>query len=152
MYYITINVQYVRYSTGRKIKYFIVYVVLVYSAALNIRFTSKIHADRICSAGISHLFQTMVDACCCFTSLIHKLWWESLKILPETHNVLRNSRRGTTGRLGHMIWNSVLWGKKYFYWADQSSQGRIKPSCTGMTSPMSQPSKDPAQLSMKFSL
>jgi hypothetical protein len=25
MYYITINVQYVRYSTGRKIKYFIVY-------------------------------------------------------------------------------------------------------------------------------
>jgi hypothetical protein len=26
MYYITINVQYVRYSTGRKIKYFIVIV------------------------------------------------------------------------------------------------------------------------------
>jgi hypothetical protein len=30
MYYITINVQYVRYSTGRKIKYFIVYRFIVY--------------------------------------------------------------------------------------------------------------------------
>jgi hypothetical protein len=29
MYYIAINVQYVRYSTGRKIKYFIV-IVIVY--------------------------------------------------------------------------------------------------------------------------
>ncbi len=29
MYYITINVQYVRYSTGRKIKYFIVYRYLL---------------------------------------------------------------------------------------------------------------------------
>jgi hypothetical protein len=29
MYYITINVQYVRYSTGRKIKYFIVFYRLI---------------------------------------------------------------------------------------------------------------------------
>jgi hypothetical protein len=28
MYYITLNVHYVRYSTGRKIKYFIVFIVL----------------------------------------------------------------------------------------------------------------------------
>jgi hypothetical protein len=32
MYYITINVQYVRYSTGRKIKYFIVYRLIVHTA------------------------------------------------------------------------------------------------------------------------
>jgi hypothetical protein len=34
MYYITINVQYVRYSTGRKIKYFIVYRLSWYWSAL----------------------------------------------------------------------------------------------------------------------
>jgi hypothetical protein len=32
------------------------------------------------------------------------------------------------------------------YWADQSSQGRIKVSCTGMTSPTRQPKKDPFHL------
>jgi hypothetical protein len=32
MYYITINVQYVRYSTGRKIKYFIVIVYRLFES------------------------------------------------------------------------------------------------------------------------
>jgi hypothetical protein len=33
-------------------------------------------------------------------------------------------------RWGHIKWNSGRWGKKYLYWADQCSQGRIKVSCT----------------------
>jgi hypothetical protein len=31
--------------------------------------------------------------------------------------------------------------KNILFWADQSSQGRIKVSCTGITSPMNQPRK-----------
>jgi hypothetical protein len=34
-------------------------------------------------------------------------------------------------------------GKNILYWADQSSQGRIKVSCTGMESPTNQPRKGP---------
>ncbi len=41
MYYITINVQYVRYSTGRKIKYFIVYRSNIVDAWIKIRINSN---------------------------------------------------------------------------------------------------------------
>jgi hypothetical protein len=35
------------------------------------------------------------------------------------------------------------WEKNIFYWADWSSQGRPKISCTDMISPTNQPRKDP---------
>jgi hypothetical protein len=36
--------------------------------------------------------------------------------------------------------------KNILYWADESSQGRTKISCTGTTSPTNQPSKGPFHL------
>jgi len=47
-----------------------------------------------------------------------------------------------SGRWGHINLNSVQWGKFFFYWADQSRQGRIKISCTCMTSNEG-PGRDP---------
>ncbi len=50
----------------------------------------------------------------------------------------------------HQIITSCAMGthklKYILYWADQSSQGRTKVSCTGMASPTNQPRKDPFHL------
>ncbi len=51
-----------------------------------------------------------------------------------------------TGRWGQINWNSVRWGKNILSWADWSSQGRTKISCTGTMSPTNQPRKDPFHL------
>ncbi len=51
------------------------------------------------------------------------------------------------GQWGHINWNSVWWGKNILYWADQSSQGRIKVPCTGTTSLINQPRNDTITLS-----
>ncbi len=45
MYYITINVQYVRYSTGKKIKYFIVLSLLLSFIGLVSKFCRRLFVD-----------------------------------------------------------------------------------------------------------
>jgi hypothetical protein len=63
----------------------------------------------------------------------------------ETYSETGGSARPdaqVAGRWGHVNWNTVVNDeeKKFLYWADQSSQGMIKISCTG-TGP-NQPRKD----------
>jgi hypothetical protein len=48
MYYITINVQYVRYSTGRKIKYFIVYRLSFIGIAAGCQATRQAAIEMAC--------------------------------------------------------------------------------------------------------
>jgi hypothetical protein len=66
------------------------------------------------------------------------------KVHPETHTKRQATQHGCLPCLlgvGLRNSNSVRWGKRFFYWADQSSQGRTKIYYTGTLSPMNQPRK-----------
>jgi hypothetical protein len=62
MYYITINVQYVRYSTGRKIKYFIVYRLSFVYKASDVRILMRANPLQGTLEGVGHLkTETFLD-------------------------------------------------------------------------------------------
>ncbi len=65
---------------------------------------------------------------------------------PETQNKRQATKHDSLHRLlgdGDKRIEIMYSGDIYFYWADKSSQGRTKISCTGTTSPSNHPRKDP---------
>ncbi len=62
---------------------------------------------------------------------------------PETHIQRQAALHDCLPRLLEIVYGEE---KNILYWADQSSQGRIGVSCTGTTSQMNQPRKDPFHL------